>query len=67
MHERFVLKGHVCYSKSKSKNELITQENAYVVCANGTSSGHPVCGIYVRRLCILRDRQAVEAQRMRLT
>ena len=33
----FVLKGNVCYSKSKK--ELITQENAYVVCVNGTSKG----------------------------
>ena len=33
----FVLKGHVCYSKSK--NELITQENAYLVCVNGKSKG----------------------------
>ena len=33
----FVLKGHVCYSKSK--DELITQENAYVVCVNGKSQG----------------------------
>ena len=31
----FVLKGNVCYSKSKS--ELITQENAYVVCVDGRS------------------------------
>ena len=33
----FVLKGHICYSKNK--NELITQENAYVVCINGKSKG----------------------------
>ena len=33
----FVLKGHVCYNKSK--NELITQEKAYVVCIDGKSKG----------------------------
>ena len=33
----FVLKGHVCYSKSK--NELVTQENAYVVCTDVVSQG----------------------------
>ena len=33
----FVLKGHVCYSRSK--NELITRENAYVVCVDGKSKG----------------------------
>ena len=33
----FVLKGHICYSESK--NELITQENAYVVCVDGKSKG----------------------------
>ena len=33
----FVLKGHICYSKNK--NELITCENAYVVCVNGKSKG----------------------------
>ena len=33
----FVLKGHVCYSRSK--NELITKENAYVVCVDGKSKG----------------------------
>ena len=33
----FVLKGHVCYSKSK--HELVAQENAYVVCVNGKSKG----------------------------
>ena len=33
----FVLKGHICYSESK--NELITRENAYVVCVGGKSKG----------------------------
>ena len=33
----FVLRGHACYSKSK--NELITKEHAYVVCVNGKSKG----------------------------
>lgn len=33
----FVLKGHICYSKGK--NELITRENAYVVCIDGKSKG----------------------------
>ena len=33
----FVLKGNICYSKSK--NELFTQKNAYVVCVNGESKG----------------------------
>ena len=33
----FVLKGHICYSESK--NELITRENAYVVCIDGKSKG----------------------------
>ena len=33
----FVLKGNICYSKSK--NDLFTQENAYVVCVNGESKG----------------------------
>ena len=33
----FVLKGHVCYSKSKV--ELVARENAYVVCVNGKSQG----------------------------
>jgi guanine deaminase len=32
-----VLKGHICYSESK--NELITRENAYVVCVGGKSKG----------------------------
>ena len=33
----FVLKGHICYSEGK--NELITQESAYVVCIDGKSKG----------------------------
>ena len=33
----FVLKGNICYSKSK--NDLFTQKNAYVVCVNGESKG----------------------------
>ena len=33
----FVLKGNVCYSKSK--NNLFTQKNSYVVCVNGESKG----------------------------
>ena len=33
----FVLKGNICFSKSK--NELFTQKNAYVVCVNGESKG----------------------------
>ena len=33
----FVLKGHVCYNKSKK--ELFTQESAYVVCVDGKSKG----------------------------
>ena len=33
----FVLKGHICYSKSKL--DLSTQENAYIVCVNGKSKG----------------------------
>ena len=33
----FVLKGNICYSESK--NELITRENAYVVCVGGKSKG----------------------------
>ena len=33
----FVLKGHVCYNKNK--NELFTQESAYVVCVDGKSKG----------------------------
>ena len=33
----FVLKGNICYSKSK--NNLFTQKNVYVVCVNGESKG----------------------------
>ena len=33
----FVLKGNICYSKSK--NDLFTQKNSYVVCVNGESKG----------------------------
>ena len=33
----FVLKGHICYRESK--NELITREDAYVVCGGGKSKG----------------------------
>ena len=33
----YVLKGHVCYSKSKG--ELVTCENAYLVCIGGKSKG----------------------------
>ena len=33
----YVLKGHVCYSKSKG--ELVTCENAYLVCIEGKSKG----------------------------
>lgn len=35
--KNFVLKGHVCYSKSKT--ELLTRENAYLVCMDGKSKG----------------------------
>jgi hypothetical protein len=33
----FALQGHVCYCKSK--NDLITQKNAHLVCVNGESEG----------------------------
>ncbi len=35
--DKFVLKGHICYSKTPG--ELITYENGYVVCIDGKSQG----------------------------
>ena len=35
--ENIVLKGNICYSVSPA--QLVTKENAYVVCENGVSKG----------------------------
>lgn len=37
MSENFALKGNICYSKDPKT--LVTQENGYLVCENGLSSG----------------------------
>ncbi|MDD3218646.1 MAG: amidohydrolase family protein [Lachnospiraceae bacterium] len=37
MEKNFILKGNVCYSKDKEN--VITKENAYIICVNGISKG----------------------------